>query len=153
MMDRLKLLALDDADLQVVSAHCQDAVVLASDIEVQGDKLALALNRYVWEKDRKRGLFSFAGKAPAERRRSMLHFERVNAVRSVGFNRGSDEALSLLAVTFSPDGDGPEGTLDLVFSGDAEMQIDVECIEARLTDTPAAWAAQGRPDHRGEGRG
>ena len=35
----------------------------------------------------------------------------------------------------------------LAFSGGAELRFAVECIEARLVDTGAAWQAQSRPRH------
>ena len=40
------------------------------------------------------------------------------------------------------------GTVELVFAGGASVRLDVECIEARLTDTGGAWAASSRPAHR-----
>ena len=149
----LKLAALDEEDLKVVSAHVQDAVSRADAIRFTRDengrgRLVIALNRFVHERAAKRGLLPGRSR-PAERRRAFLHIEGVCAVRSVGFAKGSEAVLSLLAVLFEPDGDGPEGTIELVFSGDAEMQVDVEAIEVRLADDGAAWAARGEPRHRG----
>ena len=54
-MDRLKLIALDEDDLAVVSAHLQDAVVKVADIHWRPSekRLVLALNRFDWEAPRR----------------------------------------------------------------------------------------------------
>jgi hypothetical protein len=35
-----------------------------------------------------------------------------------------------------------------VFSGNAGVRLEVECIEAQLADMAAAWQARARPEHR-----
>jgi len=142
-MASLKLLALDTEDLAVVSAHMQDAVFKTADIAYapRAGQLSLAVNRFVWEKDL-RDDNSF------ERRRAVLTFKRVEAVRSIGFDRGNgDQVLSLLALRFEPRGEGPDGLLELVLSGDAMISLDVECIEAQLADTGGAWGTASMPKH------
>jgi hypothetical protein len=57
----LKLLALDDEDLTVISAHMQDAVFRVADVDyTPRDKhFTIAANRFAWdalpEKQRRRG--------------------------------------------------------------------------------------------------
>jgi hypothetical protein len=142
-MTPLKLVALDETDLAVVSAHLQDAVLKVSDLAyLPGRKrFALACNRFVWE-NRTRW-FSRAH----ERRLSALHFDRVLKASLSGIDRTRpDEVLSLLAITFEPS-EAPAGTLSLVFSGGGTVRLDVECIEARLSDLGAAWETGSRPSH------
>lgn len=144
-MDLLKLVALDEEDLAIISAHVQDAVLKVRDLTFlqQEKRFALAMNRFAWERE-KRALF----RRKHERHYSVLHFERVLAARSAGIRMDKpDEVLSLLAVRFVP-GEPPSGTIELLFSGDAAVQLDVECIEARLADTGAAWDTPIRPRHR-----
>lgn len=144
-MDRLKLIALDEEDLGVVSAHVQDAVGHARALEYRPGEatFSAALNRYVWERDS-----GVTGRRRTpERRRALLRFASVRGARHQNFQPGSDQTLSLLALRFEPKDGGPEGAVELVFSGGATIRLDVECIEARLVDTDAAWAAGGRPDH------
>lgn len=142
-MEQLKLLALDADDLEIVSAHVQDAVmqVGAFDWRPREKRFLIEMNRFVWEK---------AGgvlRRHNERRRSVLHFDRVLAVRSTGIDRAKrQEVLSLLTVGFAED-DAPAGTIELLFAGGGSVALDVECIEARLTDLGAAWAASSRPVH------
>lgn len=50
-MNGLKLLALDEEDLAVVSAHVQDAVFKVSGLEYDARRkqFSLIVNRFVWE--------------------------------------------------------------------------------------------------------
>lgn len=141
-MNILKLAALDTQDLTVISACCQDAVLKIGEINVlPGEKrLVLPVNRYAWEKNGDR-------LAIPERRRAVLHFDRVMTVQSIGIDRKKpDEVLSLLAIRFV-ETDAPSGTIELVFAGEAMLRILVECIEVQLADLGATWAAKAKPKH------
>lgn len=142
-MDSLKLLALDADDLSIVSAHLQDAVFRVGDIgwDARHGIFSVALNRFAWEKAEKR-------RKGFERHRALVVFKRVHAVRSTGVRRDDHDAvLSLLAVRFTRHGDGPEGTIDLLMSGDASIALEVECIESQLADTGGAWETGLKPRH------
>ena len=62
-MDRLKLIALDKEDVEIVSAHLQDAVVKTADIHWRPaeKRVVVAVNRFDWE--------AANGAAPQYRRR------------------------------------------------------------------------------------
>lgn len=142
-MDSLKLLALDAEDLAVVSAHLQDAVFKTDGLafDARQHVFSVVVNRFVWESAASRGK-SF------ERRRAVVAFKRVNAVRSIGIDRKDTSAVfSLLAVNFTPKGEGPEGTLEVVLSGNASVALDVECVEVQLADTGGAWETSLKPRH------
>jgi Protein of unknown function (DUF2948). len=142
-MTELKLLALDTDDLGIVSAHMQDAVFKMGDVRWSAPErtVSLAANRFVWEEAGKR-------RKSYERRRAALVFKRVEAVRSTGINRNrKEEVLSLLAITFNQKGEGPEGTVELVLSGNATIALDVECIEVALADVGGAWETASKPRH------
>ncbi|MEM7696693.1 MAG: DUF2948 family protein [Pseudomonadota bacterium] len=139
----LKLAALDEADLSVLSAHVQDAVVKVADIKwtAASGQLIVPMNRFSWETVRGRR------RASDQRRRAVLHFDRVRRVQSVGVSaRDRDAVLSILAVLFH-EAEAPAGTVSIVCSGDSVLKLDVECVEARLTDLGAAWSASMRPKH------
>lgn len=145
-MSQLKLVALDEQDLQIVSAHVQDAVMKVGDLvyEPAGKRFVVALNRFVWESTG--GVFSQHN----ERRRCVLHFESVRSVKSAGIPLGKpDEVLSLLALSFEAGAEEPSGVIELVFSGGAAIRLDVDYVEARLADLGAAWEASSRPNHGG----
>lgn len=143
-MNQLKLVALDEEDLEIISAHVQDAVIKVGDLqyEASSKRFAFAMNRFAWET--KTGFF----RPKYERRRSILHFDRVLSVKLFGISRAkSEDVLELLAIGFAQ-GEDPAGEIELLFSGDAAIRLEVECIEARLTDTGASWQASSRPIHK-----
>ena len=144
-MAALKLIALDEQDLSIVSAHVQDAVMKVSDLEYlpAAKRFVLTMNRFVWEA--KSGLF----RQHNERRQSVLHFDRVLGAKTSGIQRDKPaEVLSLLAISFIAISK-PAGIVELVFSGGGTIMLDVECVEARLADVGGAWEATSRPVHRG----
>ncbi len=60
-----------------------------------------------------------------------------------------DQVLSLLTLTFEP-GDAPQGVILLTFAGGGRIRLDVDCIEAALTDLGAAWETPRKPEHTGD---
>jgi len=152
-MQELKLVALDNDDMEVVSAHVQDALVRAGDIRWQPreHRFVMALNRFDWmnaadAKDE-------PGVQPADYRRcrTALRFERVNACKCRGLDPAkADALLNLLAVEFA-ERDSPSGTVTLTFSGGGVIRLEVECLEAELVDLGEVYAAATCPDHFGAG--
>jgi hypothetical protein len=139
-MDSLKLLALDAEDLSVVSAHLQDAVFKTDglDYDARHHIFSVVVNRFAWENAGGR-------RKTFERRRAVIAFKRVNAVRSLGIDRKDADAV--LSVNFVQKDDGPDGTLELVLSGNASIALDVECVEVQLADTGGAWETSLKPRH------
>ncbi|WP_287300778.1 DUF2948 family protein, partial [Mesorhizobium sp.] len=82
-MNLLKLVALDDQDLSIVSAHVQDAVLKVGDLEYMPavKRFMMTMNRFVWEA--KSGFF----RQHNERRQSVLHFDRVLGAKTSGIAR------------------------------------------------------------------
>ncbi|POF32199.1 DUF2948 family protein [Roseibium marinum] len=142
-MDQLKLAALDQEDLQVLSAHLQDAVLTVADIRYlpKENKAVFVVNRFVWDKQADKR------SKKHERRRSALAFAQVNAMKAQNIRQDAKGAvLELLAVTFKPEKE-PSGQIELAFSGGASLILDVECIEAQLSDLGAAWSTPNLPRH------
>lgn len=141
----LKLLALDDEDLTVISAHMQDAVFRVADVDyTPRDKhFTIAANRFAWE-EAQRNAKGF------ERSRAALCFKQVKSVRSIGVDRtAKDKVLSLLAVMFEKEGEGPDGHIELVLAGGGSILLDVDCIEVQLADTGGTWETTMKPRHPG----
>lgn len=141
-MGKLKLFALDSEDLDIISAHLQDAVARIADFAwLPAEKrFAMVVNRFDWVEE--------AGKRREHhRRRAALHFERVNSVRRRGIVQDNPEAvLNLLAIRFD-ESDSPGGAIELVFSAGAAIRLDVECLEASLSDLGPAWSTASVPVH------
>jgi hypothetical protein len=139
-MTDLKLLALDSEDLEVISAHLQDAVIRVTEMGyAKADKrFALLMNRFDW---------AGKGRGAGTRKRAALHFDHVTRVEFSGFDPNAQEGvLNLLAITFT-EGDAPSGAVLLSFAGGGTVRLHVECLEARLADLGAAWAAKAKPEH------
>ncbi|HEX2127212.1 MAG TPA: DUF2948 family protein [Thermoleophilaceae bacterium] len=139
-MELLRLVALDQEDLAIVSAHLQDAVVRIGDLVYLPDERRFALvgRRFDWEA---------SPEEPPRRRLTGLHFERVRAVRCRGIDRSKPDAvLNLLAITFE-ERDPPSGTITLFFAEGGAIQVDVECVEMQMKDLGPVWQAEGRPVH------
>lgn len=136
----LRLIAETIADLDVLSALVQDAVVQTGDIAwlPRRRRFTLLVNRFRWEDApaaERQG-------RPFERVRALLAFESVLAARTTGVDpRDRDLVLSILWVGFEA-GEDAGGIVRVVLAGDGEIVLDVECLEATLTDVTRPYAAQ-----------
>ncbi|MEM5471482.1 DUF2948 family protein [Hoeflea sp. AS60] len=141
-MDSLKLIALDEADLAVISACLQDAVFKTGDTQFLGKDgvFTLEANRFVWEEGRDKKTF--------ERRRALLVLKQVRAVKSLGVKpKDTDAVHSLLALRFLAGDEAPAGVIELVLSGGAVIHLDVACIEIQLADVAGGWETKFKPRH------
>jgi hypothetical protein len=141
-MEPVKFVALDKDDLEVVSTHLQDAEVKVADVHwrPQEKRLVLAVARFDW--------MAASSPTPEFRRcRSALRFDRVLACKCKHVNpAGKDAVLNLLAIDFT-ETTRPAGVVTLTFSGGATLRLEVECLEAELSDLGPAWTAAGPPTH------
>jgi hypothetical protein len=145
-MPDLKLIALDAEDLSVISAHLQDAVLLVGEVAYlpREKRFAAIANRFDWFG----ALRSGDGAATTyARRRAALRFERVVNAQLQGIDlTRRDAVLSLLAIRFEV-GEAPAGSITLHFADGAAIRLQVECIEAEMTDLGPAWQAKSKPEH------
>lgn len=135
----LRLRAETPDDLAVISALVQDAVAQTGEIAWtrRRRRFALLVNRFRWEdadNATRQG-------RPFERVRAILEVAGVLAARSDGIDPADrDLVLDLLSIGFEPGEDGA-GTVRLVFAGDGEIALDVECIDVTLTDVTRPYEA------------
>ena len=135
----LKLFARAAEDMDIISAHMQDAVLQTGDMAFLDDqrRVVLVMNRFCWELPENKSL----------RVRSALQIGSiVNAQRRNIRTDQPDGVLSLLALRFES-GDPPSGTVSIIFSGGGEIRLAVEACEAILEDITEPWAATRRPTH------
>jgi Protein of unknown function (DUF2948) len=141
-MELLKLVALDTDDLEVVSAHLQDAVVCVGDVcwRPAEKRLVIGLARFDWEGAQ-------IGQPDYQRRSAVLRFDRVNSFKCRNVDCCNKAAmLSLLAVSFD-EGDGAAAVITLNFSGGAALRLEVECLECELADLGPIWTTTCCPAH------
>lgn len=131
----LRLLAEDDEDLAIISAALQDAILRPADIvwEKSARRLTIELSRFCWE-------------CGGTRVRAAMQFGDVEAVKSRGLPRLPDTALELLAIHFI-EGEAPGGRVILMFAGGGDLRVDVECLDAVVTDLSERWAVRVAPTH------
>lgn len=144
-MQALKLIAEDKEDLEVIAAYLQDAVGLVGDLSyLPGSRIfAAVFNRFRWEEaqtgKKRRKTF--------ERARTGLHFSNVLSVKSRKIRQDNpDGVLNLLSIAFE-EGEAPSGTVVLTFSGDGEIRLEVEALEAQLRDMGEVWETPNLPSH------
>ncbi|MEA2906902.1 MAG: hypothetical protein QOI12_4289 [Alphaproteobacteria bacterium] len=141
-MDPVRFVALDKDDLDVVSAHLQDAEVRVADVHwrPQEKRMVLGVDRFDWP--------AAIGEKPEMRRcRSALRFDRVLGCKCRHVDPASkDSVLNLLAVEFT-ETNAPGGVVTLFFSGGATLRLDVECLEAELADLGPVRVAAAPPIH------
>lgn len=140
----LKLVALESDDLAIISAHLQDAVACVSEMAwlPAENRFAMVVSRFDW--------LLASEQAKSVRRKSGVHFDRVRNARTRNLDlKKSAAMLNLLAIEFV-ETEAPSGTVTLYFSGDAAIQLDVECVEMAMSDLGPEWKARGCPQHDAE---
>ena len=140
-MDRLKLIALDRDDIEVVSAHLQDAVVKAADIHWRPAEKRLVVGAQPVRLGG--GQWRLAGIPPPPRGAALRAGARPASAATVDAAE-KDQVLNLLAVVFE-ETDPPAGVVTLTFSGGAALRLEVECLEAELADLGPAWVTECLP--------
>jgi hypothetical protein len=137
-VEPLRLLAEDAEDLHIISAALQDAILRPVDIvwEPGSRRVTLKLSRFCWE-------------CGGTRVMAAMQFGDVIAVKSRRLPRLPESALELLAMEFAPD-EAPGGRVILMFAGGGDLRIDVECLDAVLTDLSERWPARLAPSHLSE---
>ena len=140
----MKIAAFDEADLAVISAHLQDAVLRVGDIRwmKSSGKLALVANRFD---------HYASPDGSGERRQCGMQISRVRHVAARNITMHDKTAIVvLLAMTFTPGVEAPEGVIELSFAGGGMVRVEVECIEVAFADLSAPWQARARPDHEAD---
>lgn len=149
--DELKLVALDRDDIEVISAHVQDALVCVADIlwQARERRFVMALNRFDWINAAEAGARPDSGPDYRHYRRcrTALRFERVLTCKCRGLDQFNKNAqLNLLAVEFA-ERDAPAGVVIMTFSGGGVIRLEVECLEAELADLGEIFVTDARPNH------
>jgi len=137
----LRLLAEDEEDLKIVSAHLQDAVMRVGDMVYlpKSRRFAALVNRFCWE--------GCGEERIGERVRAGLHFDGVMKVQAQNVRQDNPDAVvELLALKFKPDGD-VGGTIELMLAGGGRIRLEVEYVDAVLRDMTEHWPAVARPEH------
>ena len=141
----LKLKAVDSADLEILSACLQDALLPVLDLHYdrEAQEFLFAANRFRWE-------------APAARERihMAVRVRGVTAVQHKGFSlKQPGKFLSLLAMAFIPADDG--GLLWLHCAGETHpaLRLSVKSLDLLAQDFGEPWPCASVPTHDDSGKG
>jgi hypothetical protein len=160
MADRLKLRARDAADMDVIAALLQDALVPVADLAYlrRERRFVLVVNRFMWERAPDEREAPAAGRMPDPRdddarfedagagarywrTHTGLTFERVKAAASRNLPRGRDAILNLLTVS------SEARRIVFHFSGGAQLRLEVGEIRCHMEDLGEPWPTAARPAH------
>ena len=134
-MELLKLVALDTDDLEVVSAHLQDAVVSVGDVRWRPaeKRLVIGLARFDWEGAQTGHRRTFSAAAP--RCGSIASTPSSAATSTAATSGDAQPAGGRRSTRPMP----PAASVTLTFSGGAALRLEVECLECELVDLGPIW--------------
>ena len=139
----LKLKANDKNDLKVFAAYLQDSITVPQDIKyLEKNKTFICIfNRFMWE-DAEKGIFR-----DNKRIRSALKIDEVRSVKSKNLNPDEKKPLEFLTVNIEQD-NKENININLLFSGNMTISVNVEAINATLEDFSDSWKTKTKPFHK-----
>ena len=146
-LTQIKLFAKSAKDLKVIATLCQDSIGTSENIwsNKKDKSFSILINRFKWEDSNQ----SKENKGPPLRVETILFFRWVLSVKSRGLNRkGFGKYFYLLDINYE-NVDGLN-VIRLIFSGNAEIFLEVEYLEVFLKDIGEAYYAKSGkfPTHR-----
>ena len=139
----LKLKADDKNDLKVFAAYLQDSITVPQDIKyLQKNRAFICVfNRFMWE-DAEKGVFR-----DNKRIRSAFKINDVKSVKSKNLNQKEKKALEFLTINIEQDNQ-ENININLLFSGNMTISVNVEAINATLEDFSDSWKTKIKPIHK-----
>lgn len=123
-MELKRVLAFDEDDLIVMSAHLEGAKILRANMAYLQDEKRFVLVAERHDPTNK-----------SELHLTGLHFDRVIQVKTNHWPKDEAACLTLIGITFEPK-TAPSGLVTLFFEDQCAIRLDVECLEASLSDLP-----------------
>ena len=147
---KINLKAQNEEDLVIFSTLCQDSIIKISNIKwaKKSKRFYILITRLCWELNQ----FSKKKDTFLKRVNSILIFDNVLSVKSKGIRQSKPNMITSLLTFEYKFLCFEKQSIDLIFSGDAQITIDVECIEAFLKDVsdPFESTSLKPPDHKNE---
>ena len=154
----LKLRARDAADLAIIAACLQDALIRPRDMTYLAaeKRFAFVANRFLWEEAARSATATRPGddegdaefadgetQGPVYQRvHCGVCFDRVRGVKLRGFTPAKGpEFLELLTVQAQGD------AILIMFAGNATVRLEVEAVRCHFEDLGEAWPTAWRPEH------
>ena len=139
----LKLKADDENDLKVFAAYLQDSLTISEDIKfLKKNKTFICIfNRFMWE-DAEKGVFR-----DNKRIRSAFKINDVRSVKSKNINEKEKKILEFLTINIE-ESENKNIDINLLFSGNMTISVNVETINATLEDFSDSWKTKIKPVHK-----
>ena len=139
----LKLKADDDNDLKVFAAYLQDSLTVSDDIRyLEKNKTFICIfNRFMWE-DAEKGIFR-----DNKRIRSAFKINDAKSVKSKNISKKENKVLEFLTINIEPS-ENKNININLLFSGNMTISVNVEAINATLEDFSDSWKTKIKPVHK-----
>lgn len=137
----LRLLARDEDDLTIMSAHLQDSLVprVSLQFNPREARFTLLTNRFCWEYP----AIDHEGEPMYHRVHSGLSFSNVQKVHFRGFHhKKGPEILNLLAVQARKN-----NTIHLLCSEHHEIRLQTTGLHCHLGDIHHPWPSRKKPTH------
>jgi len=117
-MNKLRLTAQDDTDLQIIASAVQDAILRVGEIYYDKGAHSLTFRLSRFRNEGEEGARVLCG----------LRFDGVLDLQTRGIDRSDPEALMVvLHMSFALD-DDPAGIVHVVFAGGGELRVTVDSI-------------------------
>jgi hypothetical protein len=139
----LKLKADDDNDLKVFAAYLQDSLTVSGDIKyLEKNKTFICIfNRFMWE-DAEKGIFR-----DNKRIRSAFKINDAKSVKSKNISKKENQVLEFLTINIEAS-ENKNININLLFSGNMTISVNVEAINATLEDFSDSWKTKIKPVHK-----
>ena len=144
---KLSLIAQNEEDLVVISTLCQDSIIKIANIKwaKKSKRFYLLINRYCWE------LNDLSKKKSSNMLRinSLMSFNSVLSVKSAGIQQNNNSDItSLLTINYNFF-NFEKQAIDLIFSGNSQISLNIECIDVFLKDIsePFEGTTSKQPKH------
>ena len=144
---KLSLIAQNEEDLVVISTLCQDSIIKIANIKwaKKSKRFYLLINRFCWELN---GL-SKKKSSNMLRINSLMSFNSVLSVKSAGIQQNNNSDItSLLTINYNFF-NFEKQAIDLIFSGNSQISLNIECIDVFLKDIsePFEGTTSKQPKH------
>ena len=147
----LRIVAKDEADLEVISALLQDAIIAGADMhyDTQHECFMIIANRFCWERPTLAGMNDSAGGAVYERALCGVRINYVTAVQKQCWPTAwRDAFLNLLALNLlAMPKQGNGCIIKLSFSGGPSLRLTTKQIDIVLGDFDGGRPTNLQPRH------
>ena len=149
--ESLRLLAKDEADLEVASALLQDAIINGADLhyDAQHECFMIVANRFCWERPALADINGSSGGVVHERALCGVRIKQVTAVQKRSWPLDwRDAFLNLLALNLVPMPHQDSCcVIELSFSGGPSMRLTTKQIDIVLVDLDSGRPTNLQPRH------